>query len=238
MKPVNRRTFLGLTGLGGLAALIGTAGILPGKNPEMPIMQHSIKTPMPDGTGMGNHGIDMPGMVGEVDHQSNGFNPSEILTDYDEGRVSLLPNGQTLHEYDFVALNKEIELAPGLVYPAWTYNGRIPGPTIRVKEGDRVRINFFNATDHPHTVHFHGIHPGESDGVFEPVPPDGTFVYEFDAEPFGVHLYHCHVMPLAKHIAKGMYGAFIIDPKDGWKRADHEFVMVMNGFDVDFDNAN
>jgi FtsP/CotA-like multicopper oxidase with cupredoxin domain len=238
MKPVDRRTFLGLTGLGGLAALFGTAGILPGKNHEMQTMQHVMSTPMPDEKGMSTHGMDMPGMVGEVDHVSNGFNPSEILTDFDEGRLSVLPNGQTLHEYDFIALNKEIELASGLVFPAWTYNGRIPGPTIRVQEGDRVKINFSNATEHPHTVHFHGIHPGVSDGVFEPVPPDGTFVYEFDAEPFGVHLYHCHVMPLAKHIAKGMYGAFIIDPKDGWKRADHEFVMVMNGFDVDFDNVN
>ncbi|MHC1783831.1 MAG: multicopper oxidase domain-containing protein [Anaerolineaceae bacterium] len=238
MMTVDRRTFLGLTGLGGLAALIGTTGILPGQDHDMSTMQHAMHTPMPDETKMSSHGMDMPGMVGEVDHQSNGFNPSEILTDFDEGRVSLLPNGQTLHEYDFIALNKEIELASGLVFPAWTYNGRIPGPTIRVREGDRVRVNFSNATEHPHTVHFHGIHPGESDGVFEPVPPDGTFVYEFDAEPFGVHLYHCHVMPLAKHIAKGMYGAFIIDPRDGWKRADHEFVMVMNGFDVDYDNAN
>jgi FtsP/CotA-like multicopper oxidase with cupredoxin domain len=76
------------------------------------------------------------------------------------------------------------------------------------------------------------------DGVFEPVPSGGKFVYEFDAEPFGVHLYHCHVMPLAKHIAKGLYGAFIVDPKQGWPKAEHEFVMVMNGFDIDFDDEN
>ncbi len=63
-------------------------------------------------------------------------------------------------------------------------------------------------------------------------------MYEFDAEPFGVHLYHCHTMPLAKHIAKGLYGAFIIDPPQDRPKADREMVMVMNGFDVDFDNAN
>ena len=64
------------------------------------------------------------------------------------------------------------------------------------------------------------------------------FTYEFDAEPFGLHLYHCHAFPLARHIAKGLYGAFIIDPPGGWPAVDHEFVMVMNGFDVDFDDVN
>ena len=184
------------------------------------------------------HAMFMPGTVGEVNHAANGFNPTDILTDFDYGKVSTLPSGQTLHEYDFVAGTKDIEVAPGIMYAAWTYNGRIPGPTIRAREGDRIRINFVNGTGHPHSIHFHGIHPAGMDGVFEPVPPGGTFVYEFDAEPFGVHLYHCHVMPLAQHITKGLYGAFIIDPPQGWPPAGHELVMVMNGFDLDFDLAN
>jgi FtsP/CotA-like multicopper oxidase with cupredoxin domain len=69
------------------------------------------------------------------------------------------------------------------------------------------------------------------------IQPGKTAVYEFDAEPFGLHLYHCHVSPLADHIAKGMYGAFIIDPKQGRAEAD-ELVMVMNGFDTNFDREN
>jgi FtsP/CotA-like multicopper oxidase with cupredoxin domain len=101
-----------------------------------------------------------------------------------------------------------------------------------------VRINFVNGTEHPHTIHFHGIHPGNMDGVYEVVPTGGKFTYEFDAEPFGLHLYHCHVMPLAKHIAKGLYGAFIIDPQGGRPQVDREFVMVMSGFDIDFDGRN
>ncbi len=184
------------------------------------------------------HTMFMPGTVGEVNHEANGFNPTAILTDFDYGKISTLANGQTLHEYDFVAGVKDIEVVPGILYEAWTYNGRIPGPTIRASEGDRIRINFINGTGHPHTIHFHGIHPAGMDGVFEPVPPGGTFIYEFDAEPFGVHLYHCHVMPLAQHIARGLYGAFIIDPPGGLPPAEHEMVMVMNGFDFDFDLAN
>ena len=69
------------------------------------------------------------------------------------------------------------------------------------------------------------------------IAPGGSTVYEFDALPAGLHLYHCHVRPLAEHIAKGLYGAFIIDPADGREDAD-ELVMVMNGFDTNFDRAN
>jgi FtsP/CotA-like multicopper oxidase with cupredoxin domain len=161
----------------------------------------------------------------------------EILTKFDAGKTKI-ENGQVVHEYEFVAFDKPIEVAPGVLYPAWTYNGRVPGPTIRVTEGDRVRIRFTNASPHPHSIHFHGIHPANMDGVFEQVPTGGQFVYEFDAEPFGVHLYHCHTVPLAKHVAKGLYGVFIVDPKEGRPKADKEFVMVMNGFDVDFDDEN
>lgn len=155
----------------------------------------------------------MPSTVGEVDHARNGFNPTDILTDFDYGKVSELDNGQTLREYDFIALDKMIEVAPGIEFPAWTYNGRVPGPTIRCTEGDRIRINFANGSAHPHTIHFHGIHPFEMDGVPGAggglIQPGQRFTYEFDAEPFGVHLYHCHAFPLARHIAKGLYGAWI-----------------------------
>ena len=76
--------------------------------------------------------------------------------------------------------------------------------------------------------------PGLGAGQIE---PGKSTVYEFDALPFGLHLYHCHVRPLAEHIAKGLYGAFLIDPKEGREDAD-EMVMVMNGFDTNFDRAN
>jgi FtsP/CotA-like multicopper oxidase with cupredoxin domain len=183
-----------------------------------------------------------PTTVGEVDHGRNGFNPTDILTDFDYGEVSTLPNGQTLREYRFSAVDKMVEVAPGIQYPAWTYNGRIPGPTIRATEGDRIRIHFTNVSAHPHTIHFHGIHPFEMDGVPGAGPglieQGQSFTYEFDAEPFGLHLYHCHAFPLARHIAKGLYGAFIVDPKEGRPPADQELIMVMNGFDVDFDDVN
>jgi FtsP/CotA-like multicopper oxidase with cupredoxin domain len=176
-----------------------------------------------------------------VDHRANGFDPHEILRDFDWGTTRRLPNGQVLREWQLVAAEKEIEVVPGVKYAAWTYNGRIPGPTLRCREGERLRITFVNGSSHPHTIHFHGIHPAEMDGVpglgaGEIAPGDRT-IYEFDAQPAGLNLYHCHVRPLAEHITKGLYGTFIVDPKDGREDAD-EMVMVMNGFDTNFDRAN
>jgi FtsP/CotA-like multicopper oxidase with cupredoxin domain len=176
------------------------------------------------------------GAVGSVDPRVNGFDPAEILRDFDEGTVR-----GGVREWDVVAEEKEIEVAPGVGYAAWTYNGRVPGPTLRAREGERLRINFTNGTRHPHTMHFHGIHVAAMDGVpgvgIGNVAPGRSAVYEFDATPFGVHLYHCHTTPLAEHIAKGLYGAFVIDPKEPRPPAD-ELVMVMNGFDTNFDRSN
>jgi manganese oxidase len=140
-------------------------------------------------------------------------------------------------EYDLVARDVDIEVAKGVMYPAWTYNGTAPGPVIRATEDDLLRVNFRNLGSHPHTIHFHGIHPANMDGVFEIVPPGSEFLYEFPARPYGMHLYHCHATPLKKHIHKGLYGAFIIDPPTPRKPAQ-ELVMVMNAFDTDADGEN
>jgi FtsP/CotA-like multicopper oxidase with cupredoxin domain len=181
----------------------------------------------------------------EVDHAANGFDPTAMLRDFDWGTTRRLPGGRVLREWEIHARDKEIEVAPGVHYAAWTYNGRVPGPTLRCREGERLRIRFFNASSHPHTMHFHGLHSAFMDGMpgigegagGGQIEPGESFDYEFDAEPFGMHLYHCHVVPLAAHIAKGLYGAFIVDPAAGRPEAD-EMVMVMNAFDTNFDFSN
>ena len=75
------------------------------------------------------------------------------------------PSGRVVREWELVAVDKEIEVAPGVRFAAWTYNGRIPGPTLRCREGELLRITFVNGSEHPHTIHFHGIHPSAMDGV-------------------------------------------------------------------------
>ena len=157
-KGFSRRDFLKVgaagaaTAVGG-TALLGTASSRSGEEPSRPVMAHE------------GHDENAMGVVGEVDHAANGFDPMDILTDFDYGEVSRLDSGQTLREYDIVAVDKEIEIAPGVYFPAWTYNGRVPGPTLRCVEGDRIRIRFVNAGSHPHTIHFHGIHSASMDGV-------------------------------------------------------------------------
>ena len=167
------------------------------------------------------------------------FDPDQYLRNFNYGIVSTLPDGTTLREFTIIAEDHLIqEISPGIFYNVWTFNGTVPGPTIRATEGDLVRIHFINNGSKPHTMHFHGIHEAQFDGVFEPVGANGgQFTYEWIADPVGVHPYHCHVMPLEEHILHGLYGVYIVDPKEPREPAD-EMVMVLNGFDTDFDTEN
>jgi manganese oxidase len=171
-------------------------------------------------------GEDAPAVGGPTDLDGLLYPPPALP--YRPGRV---------REYELRAKDVDVEIAPGVFFPAWTYNGTIPGPVIRATEDDILRVHFVNAGSHPHTIHFHGIHPTNMDGVFEIVPSGGEFTYEFPARPAALQLYHCHSTPLKKHIHKGLYGAFIIDPKEPRPPA-RELVMVMNGYDTDADGGN
>jgi manganese oxidase len=173
-----------------------------------------------------------------VNPQDSVVDPEKYLREFSYGRVSTLPNGTTLREFTLVASDQLVkEVSPSVFYNVWTFNGTVPGPTIRATEGDVVRINFVNNGSMPHSLHTHGIHPAEMDGVFEMISPGGRFTYEFVAEPFGVFPYHCHMTPLEEHIAHGLYGVYIVDPKTPRPPSD-ELVMVMNGYDTDFDTEN
>lgn len=164
--------------------------------------------------------------------------PMKYLREFNYGRVSELPNGAQLREFTLIASDDKVkEISPGVFYNVWMFNGTVPGPTIRATEGDVVRINFINNGSKSHTIHTHGIHEAEMDGVFETVGAGGRFTYEFTAEPFGVFPYHCHMQPLEEHITHGLYGVYIVDPKTPRPPAD-EMVMVMNGYDTDFDTEN
>src|SRR5512145_157596 len=234
----SRRSWLRATGLGSFSAAIGWLGAsrLRGQAAPHPPGSH---TPAHD------HGL---GTVGRV--ATGTFDPMRFLRSWNFSelepaeraryyRETPRPDGSLLREYEFFAVDREIEIAPGVFFPAWTYNGQVPGPTIRATEGDRVRVTFRNLGTHPHSIHFHGWHPPAMDGALagQEVQPGDTFVYEFDADPFGLHLYHCHTVPLKRHIHKGLYGAFIVDPRGGRPPAD-EVVMVMNAFDTNFDAEN
>lgn len=238
---LSRRGFLGLS-MTGAASALGVS--LLGQGAQAQDATPS-PTPMPNMDHTGNtdaHGMMSQMLVGNVDHERNGFDPMQMLVDWDYGKINgTTTDGRPIREYDISAGDIEIEIAPGIFFPAWAYNGRVPGPSIRCAAGDHLRINFANFGAHPHTMHFHGFHPAEMDGVEGQyrgaIAPGESFTYEFDADPFGCHLYHCHAAPLKRHIHKGMYGAFIVDPPESRPPA-REFMMMMNAFDTNFDAAN
>ena len=183
----------------------------------------------------------------------------EYLIHFNCGRVSQSENGQTIREFTLIIEeNQNITISnAGHYFDAWTFNGTVPGPTMRMTEGDLVRINVINSKDnqHTHSLHMHSIHAAEMDGVTIPVSsnshgnnmistdafyesgmilPGKSFTYEFVAQPYGVYPYHCHVNPVADHINRGLYGMMIIDSREPREQMV-EMVMTLNGYDMDYD---
>lgn len=146
------------------------------------------------------------------------------------------PGRSSTREIEITVTGTQIEVARGRLVGAWVYNGTAPGPTIRATEGEILRIHFRNHTAHDHNIHFHGRHSIFHDG-WEPVPPGGETTYEIEAGPAGIHPYHCHTMPIDRHIAMGLYGALIVDPPGGRPPAQ-EVLLVLAGWDPEERHQN
>lgn len=146
-----------------------------------------------------------------------------------DGVTFPLTRGSRRVEIDVV--EQRIEVGAGVHFDAWCYGGTVPGPLLRATAGDTLTVRLRNLTPHPHNLHFHGAHTPEMDG-WEPIPPGEEFTYEIVAGPPGLHPYHCHVAPLAEHVAKGLYGLLIVDPPGGRAPA-HEVALLLSGFEVD-----
>ncbi|MDV2999518.1 MAG: Copper-containing nitrite reductase [Chroococcopsis gigantea SAG 12.99] len=158
-----------------------------------------------------------------------------FLRNFDYGTIKQ-EGGKTVREFRVEARTSPLQLNKAVSYITWNLNGQVPGPTFRATEGDRIRVIFYNRAGHSHSLHFHGIHTADADGV-KPVRNNSVFIYEFDAKPYGVHLYHCHIAPVTRHITKGLYGMLIIDPPQPRPPAD-EMVMIMGGYDINEDRKN
>ncbi|GAA1798754.1 multicopper oxidase domain-containing protein [Nostocoides veronense] len=132
----------------------------------------------------------------------------------------------TVHRVTLTVRELELEVAPGVWQRRWTFNGAVPGPTLRGKVGDRFIITLVNDGSMGHSIDFHAgaLAP---DRPMRTIPPGASLTYTFTATKSGIWMYHCSSMPMSAHIAAGMHGAVIIDPPN-LPKVDREFVLVQS----------
>jgi len=135
----------------------------------------------------------------------------------------------TVHDIDLVIQEKLMTVAKGFVVSVWTFGGTVPGPVIRVHVGDTVRIHLKNPATNklPHSVDFHSSLVAWNDEMTS-IDPGQEKLYEYKAEYAGVWMYHCGTAPALHHIANGMYGMMIVEPKEGFSKVDKEFFLVQS----------
>lgn len=138
-------------------------------------------------------------------------------------------SGKRVREYRFTASKAKVNLGSGPDFLAWTYNGQVPGPEIRAREGDIIRVFLTNDLPEETSIHWHGLPvPNAMDGVpgvtQKGVQPGATFVYEFEARPAGTFMYHSHA---GYQLDQGLYGALVIEPSSEKQNHDKEFTLML-----------
>jgi nitrite reductase (NO-forming) len=147
-----------------------------------------------------------------------------------DGAVPSLDGSSKVREFTLTAKEINSELDDGMNYLYWTYDGVVPGPFLRAREGDRIKINFKNPeTNHmPHSIDLHAVN-GPGGGAVD-ISPGQEKSFEFTALNPGVYIYHCGTQAVAEHIANGAYGLIVIEPKEGFDKVDKEFYVVQSEF--------
>jgi nitrite reductase (NO-forming) len=133
-----------------------------------------------------------------------------------------------LHRIRLEIQHVTLNVAPGVTYAAWTFGGRVPGPTLHVGQGDTVDFTLVNHANIPHSMDFHAAELAPSKYYVNVMPGDSLH-YRFVARIPGAFMYHCGTAPVAMHIANGMYGALVVDPATRQPKAK-EFVLVQSEF--------
>jgi nitrite reductase (NO-forming) len=153
-------------------------------------------------------------------------NPSELAAKHRPYPAELppVPPGDVV-EVHLTLKDVTIEIAPGVKYAAWGFEGGVPGPTIHVREGQKVKITLTNGGGLPHSIDFHAARIAP-DRAFRDVDLGESITYTFTAGDPGVYMYHCGTKPVLAHIANGMYGAIVVDPEKPLATADKEYVLV------------
>jgi FtsP/CotA-like multicopper oxidase with cupredoxin domain len=242
--PTSRRAFLrsaSLTAVGGALVACGTGG------DKSAAAQKAIPAATPTAA---NTVAQTGGTMGAHDTAKSAaaVSASETMDSMHEKGIKAFPAKTAVHGnqllepklvngvkvYELTATEMQWETAPGQTVKAMAYNGQVPGPQIRVREGDKVRVVLKNQLTQSTAIHFHGLElPVAMDGVpfitQPPVKPGESFTYEFTVPNAGSHMYHSH-HNAAVQVGLGLLGAFIVEPKDKAKepKVDHDVVFILN----------
>ena len=134
-----------------------------------------------------------------------------------------------LHEIELVMTERQMTVAEGYEQLTWTFGDEVPGPVLRVKVGDTIRVTLQNPETNTmsHSIDFHASLVAWNDEM-RSIAPGEELVYEFVAKYAGVYMYHCGTAPALMHIANGMFGMIIVEPEGGLPPVDHEFAFVQS----------
>ena len=143
-----------------------------------------------------------------------------------------------LVKVEMVLKDMVVDIAPGVKYNTWAFDGHgAPGPVVHVREGQMVEMTLTNGGSIPHSIDFHAARIAPN-LAFRDAAPGESFTFRFRAGDPGVFMYHCGTKPVLAHIANGMYGAIVVEPKEGLPAVDNEYVLVgsewyLNGDGID-----
>jgi FtsP/CotA-like multicopper oxidase with cupredoxin domain len=224
----DRRRLMSILGLGG-ASLTAVACARPAPRPQLvPISAADVRATA--AVAGGQVAATGQSTTGHAANQTGGHTSDDMDAMHAKGvkafpaKTEGLGNQRLQHVLDgnvkvfeLTCRTVQWETEPGKRVEAWTYNGVVPGPEIRVTEGDRVRIHVKNELAESTAVHWHGLHtPNSMDGVpfvtQDPIKPGSSFTYEFVAKPAGSHMYHSH-HNATMQVTMGLLGAFIVEPE-------------------------
>ncbi len=165
----------------------------------------------------------------------NKFYSGEVLSDAPD--VKPTPSGN-VHHVRLDATHKMAEIFPGMKYRAWTFGDTVPGPVMRIKQGDKVIFTLTNRAEEtvqfvppmPHSIDLHAAMLSPQD-KYRTIDPGKTLTFEWTANYPGVFMYHCATVMVLQHLAAGMYGMTIVEPKGGYPtKVDQEYAVVQSEF--------
>jgi nitrite reductase (NO-forming) len=168
-----------------------------------------------------------------------GHAPAVDRVDYDRTTTTTTPtfdarlapaSAARIKEFRIPIKDATVEIAKGVMYDGWTFGGTVPGPAMRVRQGDLVKVTVVNESPMPHSIDFHAARI-PANVAYRMIMPKDSVTFQFTARDAGAFMVHCGTVPVMMHLMQGMYLPIIVDPKDGWgTTADKEFILVQSEF--------